>query len=1512
MSDFDTVEFVGNPSVEELRSANVTKDDLKYIATSFRIPFTHSTTKDQLKALILAYLGDTNVTHSHTPIPDPQVALEIEKVKLQAMQLKLQYELAERDSTKLKIQQQEKDREEREAERAREERLQERQLEEAREQRQHELQVLQLQQGNSTREGTVKFDVSKHIKLLPAFSEKNPEAFFREFESTASHFQWPEEHWVWLLKPKLVDKALEVCDGIHDNTDYVEVKKAILDAYSISSEGYRQAFRSLNKPHTQTYTEFAAEKLRAFKRWLKSASVNTFDELVNLMVLEEFKRKVPYSIMAHITDKEETDLIKASKIADVFSLIHRSQQGERKATLNNVRSSAGSSQSSYSTGPVQTGAKPFQMYCRFCKKEGHFIKDCPDPRCKISNIQHPRTFTKPVASTNLLNTCLQNDLFQAFRSTGSVSLGPDMEQHPVDIIRDTASAQSLILKTALPGIDRNLTGEKVYLQVLHSSTPVKLAKIQLDCEVIKDAVIVGVVDTPLPIPNATFLLGNDLAGSLVVPRLTIRDSPLPFNPTEDIEKEQPTLFPHCAITRAQGRRAADAEEPAPPFLPKPAIGDSAESGQDGSNQNSLISEQNLEEAQKQDPTLKKLHQEAVPKDSILHPPAYYYQDNMLMRFYRPPKLTDEDTWAEVHQVVVPQSVRRSLMEVAHEGFSGHLGIKKTYLKLLNDFYWPGMKKDVATFVNSCFTCQLVGKPNQTIPPYPLQPIKVPSEPFQKIIIDIVGPLPKTKKNNQYLLTILCPTSRYPEAYPLKNITAKSVASKLIHMFTTFGIPQEVQSDRGTNFTSNLFQQVLHELGIQQTLSTAYHPQSQGALERHHQTLKAMLRKYCHENNQEWDEGLPFLLFAIREVTHESTGCSPFELVFGRKVRGPLKVMKDKLIGPPIINLMSVTKYIEQLKGTLEKVRNYAKDNLKTAQTFMKSDYDLKAKTRVFHEGDKVLAYFPIPGSPLSAKYHGPYTVKRKLNELNYIIYTPDRLKTTQLVHINLLKPYLTQEPAPDQLGLTCNVINPCTDEILETSGPNVYSNDSNSSILQNLPNFLSHLNPTQVKEVSTVLHNHSDVLSDIPGHCTIMSHDVILAPGTNPIRQPPYRLPHHKREQMKKEVDYLVDHGLAVPSCSPWASPCLLVPKEGGQLRLCTDYRRVNTVTQPDPYPLPRIDDLIDTVGQSKFISKIDLLKGYHQIPLTDNAQLISAFITPFGLYHYQVMPFGMRNSPATFQRTMNFLFQGLEGVQVYLDDIIIFSDTWSQHVDRLISVLRKLQDAHLTIKLAKTSFCSAMVTYLGHDVGHGRVRPKSANVEAILAYPTPHTKKSLMRFLGMAGFYRRYCPNFSTVVAPLTRLTSGRVVFEWSDACQIALDQLKTYLARDPVLVAPDFTLPFTLQTDASDVGLGAVLLQKTEDVFHPVAYHSAKFNKHQMSYSVIEKELLAIVSAIKKFECYLYGSQKLQVYTDHNPLTFLNRNKFSNQRLLRWSLFLQPYDLQVMHILGSENKIADALSRA
>lgn len=234
-----------------------------------------------------------------------------------------------------------------------------------------------------------------------------------------------------------------------------------------------------------------------------------------------------------------------------------------------------------------------------------------------------------------------------------------------------------------------------------------------------------------------------------------------------------------------------------------------------------------------------------------------------MRKWRPPDVSVEDEWAVKHRIVVPKTGYS--ISMAHETpLAGHMGITKTRQKILNHFYWPSLRKDVVEFCKSCHACQIVGKPNQTIPKAPLQPIPAVQEPFSRIIIDCVGPLPKTRSGNQYLLTIMCASTRFPEAIPLRNIKAKTVGKALTKFFTLVGLPSSIQSDQGSNFMSGVFQQVIHELGITQYKSSEYHPQSPGALERWHQTLKTMMRIYCFETEKDWDEGIHLLLFAARE------------------------------------------------------------------------------------------------------------------------------------------------------------------------------------------------------------------------------------------------------------------------------------------------------------------------------------------------------------------------------------------------------------------------------------------------------------------------------------------------------------------------------------------------------------------------------------------------------------------------------------------------------------------------
>ena len=271
------------------------------------------------------------------------------------------------------------------------------------------------------------------------------------------------------------------------------------------------------------------------------------------------------------------------------------------------------------------------------------------------------------------------------------------------------------------------------------------------------------------------------------------------------------------------------------------------------------------------------------------------------------------------------------------------------------------------------------------------------------------------------------------------------------------------------------------------------------------------------------------------------------------------------------------------------------------------------------------------------------------------------------------------------------------------------------------------------------------------------------------------------------------------------------------------------------------MEDCVDQVGAARFVSKFDLLKSYWQVPLADRAKEISAFITPNGLCSYSVMSFGLRNAPATFQRLMNKVVAGLIGCAVYLDDVVVYSDTWEEHVERIRALFDRLTWAKLTVNLAKCEFAKATVTYLRKEVRQGEVRPVHAKVVAIDHFPAPVTKKELMWFLGMVGYYRAFCKNFSTVVIPLTDLLKGKALFIWSPSCQRAFDNAKLLLSSAPVLAAP-----FVLQVDASNVWAAAALLQEDENgVDRPVSYFSRKFNRYQLNYSVIEKEALALVWA-------------------------------------------------------------------
>lgn len=401
----------------------------------------------------------------------------------------------------------------------------------------------------------------------------------------------------------------------------------------------------------------------------------------------------------------------------------------------------------------------------------------------------------------------------------------------------------------------------------------------------------------------------------------------------------------------------------------------------------------------------------------------------------------------------------------------------------------------------------------------------------------------------------------------------------------------------------------------------------------------------------------------------------------------------------------------------------------------------------------------------------------------------------------------------------------------------------NSETLRDLETLFGHLSEERCAELSVLMNAFPCLFRDTPSRTHLIEHDVDVG-ESQPIRQRFYRVSEEKRKVMDTEIKYMLENRIAEPSSSSWASPCLLVDKTDKSPRFCTDYRKVNGVTKPDAYPLPRMKDCVDQVGSAQYVSKFNLLKGYWQVPLSKRAREISAFITPFGLFSYTVMSFGLRNAPATFQRLMNMVVAGLEGCAVYLDDVVIYSDMWEEHLVCIRKLFDRLSDARLTVNLAKSEFAKATITYLGKVVGQGSVRPVQAKMTAIEQYPVPTTKKELLRFLGLVGYYRSFCKNFSTVVAPLTNLLKGKAKYIWSASCHQAFENVKSLLCSPPVLAAPCMDRPFKLLVDASDVGAGAVLLQSGRGgLEHPVSFYSKKFNSFQVNYSFIEKETLALI---------------------------------------------------------------------
>ena len=1336
------------------------------------------------------------------------------------------------------------------------------------------------------------------------------ENYLLRFERIAKTWVWPENEWACRLVPLLSGKALEAYSAMDEERahSYPHLKEALLAKFDISPETHRQQFRSTVVPSGENPTETYHRLKGLYRRWIRPEE-RTKEEIGETIILEQFLRVLPVEIRTWVKEHEPTDGLTAAKLAQQYLNARRGPLGPfstsatrrpappsrsiRRETLQECPGNA-----SPAPGHPGTGK---ELICFYCQQPGHKASLCPIRKAKLSGACY---VPRPEEHRHMLNT----------KKYKSVAINGET----VNALLDSGSSRSLVRQDLVPVSSMDYNQSEDILCVHGDKHIYPTADVTVDIDGQTYLLTVGVVAN-LPVPALfgwdlpillDLLLGNDhgdvdvtcacpvltraqakasaqthpdLVSGLDVDGTQVQvdegTNELPFANLNDGLFEGGTKGPRKSRRQRRYEKQMGAKVP---------------NKEKGSVKDMWEVPGNISELQKNDCTLKHLFAKVGGPSRFTEGKACFVMDQNVLYIIE----------NGVKRLVVPESCRSLVMYLGHTlPWAGHLGRNKTYMRISARFYWPSMYSDIQNYCSTCPVCQqscAVRKSDRAL----LHPLPVISTPFRRVAMDIVGPLVKSSSGCQYILVLSDYATRFPEAFPLRTITAPVVLRALVQFFSRVGIPDEILTDQGTNFTSRLMHLFNQQLGISAIKTTPYHPQTDGLVERFNQTLKKMLQKFVTDTGKDWDRWLPFVLFAYREVPQASTGFSPFELLYGWDVQGPLDLLRKEWEAPSTKpNDRNIVQYVLEMRDRLSRYQEEAALNLRQAQQSQKTWYDQQARQREFQPGQKVLLLLPSSTCKLLAKWQGPYTIVRKMGPVTYEVLHPEKKRTKQTYHVNLLKEWKERTAAVTPSSLLVQQVD-------------VPENEEGEDGVEGLPTaaepVVAHLTSEQVDQLLSVFKEVPSLFAARPGKTAVVEH-VIRLKDVNPIRQRSYRVPQHLGEKLKQEVEEMLKLGVIEPSNSEYCSPVVIVLKKDGSLRICIDFRKINAVSEFDAYPMPRIDELLERIGRAQYITTLDLCKGYWQVPLEKSCRPYTAFQTPRGLFQFTVMPFGLHGAPATFQRLMDQVLRGCAHCSAaYLDDVVVYSNTWEDHIQHLTLVLGKIQKAGLTLNPSKCEWAKEETRYLGYRLGHGEVRPQIDKVEAVKNCPRPRTKKEVRSFLGLAGWYRRFVPQFASIAAPLTALTGKdqKNPVVWSEACEIAFQTLKDCLCSSPVLKSPDFSRRFLVQVDASAVGLGAVLAQGDLQDEQPVLFLSRKLLPRETRYSTVEKEGLAIKWALESLKYYLLG-REFDLETDHRALTWINTMKDQNSRLTRWYLSLQPFKFVIRHRAGKSNVVADFLSR-
>ncbi|XP_064649953.1 uncharacterized protein LOC135501648 [Lineus longissimus] len=960
---------------------------------------------------------------------------------------------------------------------------------------------------------------------LPYFNETHDDmdAYLQRFERYAETQKWPQEQWAMNLSALLKGKALEVYARLpsEDALDFAKLKAALLIRFELTVEGFRKRFRTYKPEMGETFLQFSSRLKNYLMRWIEmSKTEKTFGGIIDLLLRDQLLNISGPELRLYLKERAPDSVKRLTDLADqyvearggnIMNVVNRprvsgsgvpAKEGPKQATRADKSHGekpshfTGSKTYPYSKRPLVPMA---ERICHLCSKKGHIARDCTaKASVAVDENGHEKEslntavgsccITTPVYSPSIVSTSKSEETVKTSPSCGlcmPVTRGL-VGSEEVSVLRDTGCSGVIVRRSMVN--DAETTGKTQRCMLADGTVRlVPTAEVTIDTPFFKGRCKAMCMENPV----YDLIVGN-IDGA--------RD------PTDP---DPGWSLVHAVITRAQAQREARPQSTLKVPCVPPQIGDADD----------------FKEAQQDDKSLELLRVKA--RDGVVKTgkggrvTEFKLKSGLLYRGFHSPTVQNGKVF---NQFVVPTGYRDVVMKYAHETLlAGHLGSRKSGDRLLSQFFWPGVHGDIARFCRSCSICQRTTPKGRTVK-VPLGNMPVIGTPFQRVAIDLVGPIsPPTGSGHRYILTLMDYATRYPEATALRKIDTVNVAEALLDMFSRVGIPPEVLSDLGTQFVSDLMKEVSRLLSFSQLTTTPYHLMCNGLVEKFNGTLKSMLRRMCSERPKDWDRYLSSVLFAYREAPQESLGFSPFELLYGRTVRGPMTILKEfwtKEIPDPKIR--TTYQYVLDLKQRLEDTCEWAHDQLKLASARHKAYYNRKARVRRMKVGAKALVLLPTKSNKLLMQWKGPFTITEVVGDMDYRLNVHGKVKT---FHANMLKEFIARpEQAAtvavvddddewEQDGQVCGRLPALHPRLLCPSSETV--KDVHVS---------DKLSTSQKQQVEELLTSFSDVLSDQPGQTTLIEHD-IKTTTDNPVRVKQYPLPYSMQSTIIKEMETMLQMG---------------------------------------------------------------------------------------------------------------------------------------------------------------------------------------------------------------------------------------------------------------------------------------------------------------------------------------------------------------------------------------------------